>query len=171
MGEALCDHTHSLMTDWKTVPTFGVPDSRLPRVIRPSAYGLIAGSPDQLAVVRTPTGVYLPGGGIQGTESPEATVCREAQEECGLTIRLSPWRRAAIDHVTAPREAAHFEKRNTFCGATVIAAPAEPAEADHLLTWVMPAEALSVLTPPSHRWAVAEWLVGKCVERHAHCHH
>ena len=77
------------MTDWNAVPTFGVADTTLPHVIRPSAYALIAGSPGQLAIVHTPAGVYLPGGGIMGAESPEATVCREAQEECGLAIRLA----------------------------------------------------------------------------------
>jgi len=65
------------MTDWQAVPIFGVPDSRLPHIVRPSAYGLIVGPSDRLAIVRTEIGSYLPGGGILGTESPEAAICRE----------------------------------------------------------------------------------------------
>ena len=146
------------MTDWHAVPVFGVPDSRWPHIVRPSAYGLIAEPSGRLAIVHTATGAYLPGGGILGSESPEAAVCREAREECGLTLVMSAWRRAAIDHVTVARERTHFEKQSTFCGATLLGSPAEPLEPDHRLTWLLSEDALSVLTPPSHRWAVAEWL-------------
>jgi 8-oxo-dGTP pyrophosphatase MutT (NUDIX family) len=146
------------MTDWHSVPTFGTPNDRLLYVIRPSAYGLILGPLNRLAIVHTATGSYLPGGGSDVAESPEATVCREAREECGLTLSLGAWRRAAIDHVTADREGTHFEKRSTFCGATVLGAPAAASERDHQLTWLTPTEAVAVLTPPSHRWSVTEWL-------------
>ena len=115
---ASCCHSHSLMTDWNAVPIFGVADTTLPRVIRPSAYAIIAGSPDRLAIVHTPAGVYLPGGGIMGL----------------------------ISRSGAPSSARTYSP------------PADPDEPDHLLTWAPPTKALSVLTPPSHRWAVAEWL-------------
>lgn len=146
------------MTDWTAVPTFGAPSGPLPHVIRSSAYALIVGPVGHLAIIRTSTGSFLPGGGILQSESPEAAMCREAREECGLTVRPGSWRRAAIDHVAVPREGTHFEKRSTFCDATVVAATVEAVEPDHLLTWLRPREALAVLTPPSHRWAVAEWI-------------
>lgn len=146
------------MIDWQAVPIFGVPDSRLPHIVRPSAYGLIVGPSDRLAIVRTEIGSYLPGGGILGTESPEAAICREAREECGLTVAPGSWRHAAIDHVTVAREGAHFEKRSTFCDATADDARSEPVEPNHRLSWLSPDEALRVLTSPCHRWAVAEWL-------------
>jgi 8-oxo-dGTP pyrophosphatase MutT (NUDIX family) len=91
-------------------------------------------------------------------ETPEAAVRREAREECGLAIVTGVWRRAAIDHVTALHEETHFEKHNTFCDATARGSAGEPMESDHRLTWVSPEEAQRLLTPASHRWAVAEWL-------------
>ncbi len=146
------------MTDWRAVPTFGGPDARLPHVVRPSAYGLISREVTRLAVVHTATGSYLPGGGILAAESPEAAIRREAHEECGLTVAIGPWQRAAVDHVTVAREGAHFEKRCTFRNATALGPPVDSIEPDHQLTWLAPDEALVVLTPPSHQWAVAEWL-------------
>jgi 8-oxo-dGTP diphosphatase len=149
------------MADWKAVPVFGVPETRLPHVVRPSAYGLVLGPEGSLAIVRTGTGAYLPGGGIVDTESPEDAVCREAREECGLTVILGLWRRAAIDHVTAAREGTHFEKRSTFCDATVVGSTTELVEPDHVLAWVNATSAVALLTPPSHRWAVAEWMTDR----------
>ena len=149
------------MTDWNAVPIFGVSDSRLPHVIRLSAYGLVVDAADELAIVRTPTGTYLPGGGMRSGESAEAAVGREAREECGLEVQLTSWRRAAIDHVAVPSEESCFEKRSTFCSARVLTAVSGSTEPDHLLAWETPAVALRVLTPPSHRWAVAEWLADR----------
>jgi 8-oxo-dGTP pyrophosphatase MutT (NUDIX family) len=63
----------------------------------------------------------------------------------------------AVDHVSVPREDAHFEKRSTFCDALLVGSPMAPTEVDHQMTWLTPNEALAVLSPPSHRWAVAEW--------------
>ena len=146
------------MTDWKAVPTFGLPDPRFPKVSRPSAYALVVNPSGCLAVVRTSTGTYLPGGGSLGTESPEATVRREVGEECGLTIRPDAWRRDAVDHVTAANEGTHFEKRSTFLGAVLVDSSGAPTEPDHTTLWLAPHDALAALTPPSHRWAVMEWM-------------
>lgn len=146
------------MPDWKAVPVFGVPDTHLPSIVRPSACAHIRDSLDRLAIIRTGTGSYLPGGGILDTESAEDAVRREAREECGLEVLPGSWRRAAIDHVTVPREEVHFEKRSVFYDAAVVAQVSEPAESGHLRVWLPPREAFAALTPPSHRWAVTEWI-------------
>jgi 8-oxo-dGTP diphosphatase len=148
------------MIDWRMVPVFGSPDSRFPHLVRRSAYALIVGQSDRLAIVHTSKGSYLPGGGMMDFESPEAAICREAREECGLAIVPRSWRRVAIDHIISASEATHFEKRSTFCDATVRGPAVGPCEPDHRLAWMSAEDALRVLTPPSHRWAVAEWLAG-----------
>jgi 8-oxo-dGTP diphosphatase len=146
------------MTDWDSVPVFGEPATDVAETIRPSAYGIISGRPGRLALVRTPLGLFLPGGGSDDTELPEATVVRETREECGLVVRVGAWRRAAIEHVFSVTEQAHFEKRSTFCDASVVGAAGDPIEIDHALEWIPAAEAAALLTPASHRWAVGEWL-------------
>src|SRR5687768_10416732 len=101
-------HGSREMTDWFAVPAFGNPVSQYPTVVRPSAYAIIADARGNLAVVRTPGGTYLPGGGQADAEAPEAAVVREAREECGLCVRVGPWRRAAIEHAPSAIERTHF---------------------------------------------------------------
>jgi 8-oxo-dGTP pyrophosphatase MutT (NUDIX family) len=145
------------MTDWGIARVFGARPTGLTAIVRPSAYGIVADRQGRLAVVHTPIGLSLPGGGSDEPEAPEATVLREAREECGLDIRVGPWRRTAIEHVFSTAEQAQFEKRNTFCDATVIGTAGEPNEPDHVLEWMSPREAARLLVPASHRWAVSEW--------------
>jgi 8-oxo-dGTP pyrophosphatase MutT (NUDIX family) len=147
----------SPMTDWTNVPVFGASPTGVFEIVRPSAYGIIADSQGRLAVVHTPLGLSLPGGGSDEAESPEATVVREAREECALDIQVGRWRRTAIEHVFSMGEQAQFEKRNTFCDAAVLGAAGEPSEPDHLLEWMSAAQAAALLVPASHRWAVSEW--------------
>jgi 8-oxo-dGTP diphosphatase len=144
--------------DWASVPVFGIPENRYPASVRPSAYGVVVDENGFIAVVRTPTGFHLPGGGSDDGETPDATVVRETREETGLIVQIGTWRRVAIEHVSSIAEQAQFEKRNTFCEARVTAA-GDAAEADHELVWLRPAEATDRLTPLSHRWAVTEWNV------------
>jgi 8-oxo-dGTP diphosphatase len=110
-----------------------------------------------LAIVRTPHGTYLPGGGQEPGEAPATTAAREAREECGLHILVKPWRTCAIEHVDAPDEGAHFEKRSVFCDGVVVSHTALPQDADHQLSWIPLPDAVACLSPFSHRWAVTEW--------------
>src|SRR3954462_4837824 len=123
------------MTDWDRVPTFGARTPDVARSIRPSAYAIIRGSPGRIALVRTSLGFFLPGGGSYETEAPEMTVVRETREECGLTVRVGVWRGTEIEHVFAAAEQTHFEKRCTFCDATLVHSAEEPNEIHHSLEW------------------------------------
>ena len=96
--------------------------------------------------------------GVTQRRTAEATIRREALEECGFVIEPDAWRRFAVEHVAVPREGASFEKRSTFCGATLLDANGTAIEMDHVLVWLRPSEALGALTPLGHRWAVSEWL-------------
>ena len=92
------------MTDWSSVPTFGVTAGRFPIQDRPSAYATIPNAAAQLAVVRTDAGYFLPGGGIEGRESAADAVLREVTEECGLTVVLTTWRAFATEVVCSEAE-------------------------------------------------------------------
>ena len=69
--------------DWSAVPTFGESSRGTTTVPRPSAYALLCAPDGRIAVVRTPVGLYLPGGGVRDGESAEAAIHREIAEECG----------------------------------------------------------------------------------------
>ena len=148
------------MPDWTNVPVFGAPPTGVFAIARPSAYGIIADGRGRVAVVHTPLGLSLPGGGSDEAEAPEATVVREAREECGLDIQVGRWRRTAIEHVFSTAERAQFEKRNTFCDGAVLGGAGEPTEPDHVLEWMPAGLAAALLVPASHRWAVDEWRAG-----------
>jgi hypothetical protein len=59
--------------------------------------------------------------------------------------------------VFSTAQQAQFEKRNTFCDATVVGAAGESSEPDHFLEWMSAREAETLLVPVSHRWAISEW--------------
>lgn len=53
---------------------------------RPGAYGVIINNHGLIACVKTKTGYFLPGGGIEENESPEDCLMRECLEELGAEI-------------------------------------------------------------------------------------
>lgn len=156
-----------MTTDWQTVPVFGSPPPDDRATVRPSAYALASDRAGRLAVVRTPHGCFLPGGGIEAGESPDAAVVREMREECGLDATIGPWRACAVDFVYSTEEHRHFQKRSTFIGVTTHTDPVAAGEADHELKWLSSDEANAALSHPSHRWAAARWAEHRDEEQRA----
>jgi len=120
---------------------------------RPSAYAVVMNKQGQIAVARTPVACYLPGGGMERDETPEQTIVREGQEECGFVLTPTSMIGRAIEVCFSAEEQTYFEKDSFFLQAD-IAGSAEKTEADHELLWLSPLQAISVLTDGSHRWAV-----------------
>jgi 8-oxo-dGTP diphosphatase len=143
---------------WDGAPVFGERAAGADYVVRASAYGVVEGVWGLLALVRTPRGVYLPGGGMEAGETPEGAVEREALEECGLLVRAGAWRARAVQFTYPEDEQTHFEKYCVFVGAAVVGCEGRGAEDDHQLFWADPAEAARLLTHESQRWAVTRWM-------------
>jgi 8-oxo-dGTP diphosphatase len=142
------------MEDWRESPVFGVPTAGRRYTVRPSAYALIEDGHGRLAVVRTPQGVTLPGGGIEDGETPAQAAVREALEECGLIVRAGSWAIRAVQFSYSESDRAHYEKWSTFLDAVVEAVAHSGVEEDHELVWVAPGAAIEILASESHRWAV-----------------
>jgi 8-oxo-dGTP diphosphatase len=144
--------------DWTSVPAFGAPDDGFHYAVRPGAYALIVDDAGNLAVVNTPHGRFLPGGGIDEGESLQEAMEREVREECGLEITLGSWSTHAIDFVFSPVEGRHFEKRGTYVAARSLGVRHEKLELDHELEWMAPAEAAVMLKHAGQRWVVQQWM-------------
>ena len=145
------------MIEFDDKPVFGQRVPGASYVWRPSAYAVIKNGLDQVAIVRTAQGVFLPGGGIEMDETPEQAVLREVREECGLEIRLLSRLRDVVQLVYSQAELTYFEKASTFFAAVVKEHKSGPGERDHEVLWVVTSEATSLVSHESHRWALSSF--------------
>jgi len=142
---------------WQEAPIFGERDHSVQYTVRPSAYCLIEDASGRLALVRTPQGIYLPGGGIEAGETPAQAVVRESLEECGFIVRAGSWELHAVQFCYSEAEKKYFEKRCTFVDAIVESAAPSGTEPGHELLWVAPAAALDLMLHECHGWAIQAW--------------
>ena len=126
-------------------------------ILRPGGYAVIRRSTGEIAVVTTPKGCFVPGGGQNPGETSAQAAIRETHEECSLQIQIGSLIGVADELVYSADEATHFRKRCFFFRAEIVAADGQGSgEVDHVLSWLMPAIAVSRLTHESQRWAVAK---------------
>ncbi len=135
------------------IPEFGAAVPGVTYVLRPGGYVLARNSEGAFAVVATPRGFFLPGGGRNTGESAAEAARREAMEECGLDARIGDLIGIADELVFAEAEGAYFRKRCAFFLGELVGASVS-TEPDHRLVWIPPAEAADRLTHHSQRWAI-----------------
>jgi 8-oxo-dGTP diphosphatase len=124
-------------------------------VARPGGYAVIFNDTGEVAVVSTPQGHFLPGGGQDHGETPGQAAVREVHEECGLSIRLGPRLGTADELVFAEEEGVYYRKRCAFFLGRVVRREAL-GEIDHELIWLDPEEAAACLNHGSQSWAVSQ---------------
>ena len=90
---------------------------------------------------------------MEGSETPEQAIRREAMEEAGLILEPRARVGKAVDIVYSVEENACFEKRSVFMEAEVVG-QVPSRESDHELIWVELDNAVSMLSQESHRWAL-----------------
>jgi 8-oxo-dGTP diphosphatase len=137
------------------IPQFGSAIPGAAYVLRPGGYAVILRAGGDVAVVSTPLGLALPGGGQDPGESPELAAVREAREECGLRVVLGRFVAVADELVFAADEGTHYRKRCTFFLAEIVGWSGT-GEPDHELLWLSPQDAVARLLHESQRWAIAE---------------
>ena len=138
-------------------PVFGSAPPHARVVRRPCAFGIIERD-GRIAIVNAPNGRTLPGGGIEGDETPARAFERETVEECGFLVALGDWTARAVQILPSESGDRWLAKSSTFLEADLVSTDAQKSEPDHQVSWHTPEEARRVLSWPSHVWAVQQWL-------------
>ncbi|MBU1384164.1 MAG: NUDIX domain-containing protein [Alphaproteobacteria bacterium] len=140
---------------------FGVPDSSLDYLVRPTAFGLVFHD-GKLACVRVDRGegsyYDLPGGALDGDETEQQAVVREFVEETGMTIRPVSRIVEAAQYFRKSDGAPVNNTGGVWIAEQLALDPAAKVEDDHQLVWLHPHTALNELRHDAHAWAVAVWL-------------
>lgn len=125
---------------------------------RPGAYAIIQNGSDALALVKTPQGYLLPGGGVENNEDFESALRREIMEELGYRSRIVQKICTAVQYLYSESERGYFRKTGHFFLATLEEKTSEPIEIDHELVWFSADESLKKLAQEFQVWAVRQAL-------------
>jgi 8-oxo-dGTP diphosphatase len=144
------------------IPEFGYAIPNGEYILRPGGYAVIFNAVGELAVLATPLGLFLPGGGQHNEESPQDAAIRETCEECGLQITLGARLGIADELVFAADENTYYRKRCVFFLGRIMDKLGH-GEPDHELRWLSPVKAAADLLHESQRWAITQ----ACQQRRA----
>jgi 8-oxo-dGTP pyrophosphatase MutT (NUDIX family) len=81
---------------------------------RRAVYAVIPDSDGRVAAVRYRGNLFLPGGGIEGGETPEQALVREVAEECAQRLHIAGKMGEALQYFYAPSEGTYFAMHAVF---------------------------------------------------------
>jgi prolyl-tRNA editing enzyme YbaK/EbsC (Cys-tRNA(Pro) deacylase)/8-oxo-dGTP pyrophosphatase MutT (NUDIX family) len=124
---------------------------------RTGAYAIVfdAGR-KQTALIRTPKGWFLPGGGIDEPETHEECLKRELLEETGWEVQVEAYVGTAARYFYSPTFRQHYCMDGYFYLARLTEWKQPPIEDDHELIWVPVEEAPQLLVHDHQSWAVRQ---------------
>lgn len=143
----------------KTDRTFGVPEPGRRYRDRVGAY-LVTEHAGHIALIQTPKGYFLPGGGMEPGESAETCIRREILEELGYTVRIDEVLGIA-DMYVRHETIGWFHPVQYYLRGELIHKVSVPIEEDHKMVWRPAIEAENLLFPECQRWAVACYIKRK----------
>lgn len=139
--------------------TFGEIKSGISYTWRPGVYGIILIEENLVALIETDDGkCFLPGGGMEESESHEECLIREGKEEMGKLLELGEWIGKAQQYFYSKKDSTYYQVQGDFYFAKIAGDTGEPAEADHHLKWLDTREAVSKLCHEHQRWALQKAL-------------
>src|SRR5947209_8561949 len=133
---------------------FGTRAANVEYIDRPGAYGIIRNRTQEFAIIRTPKGCFLPGGGIDPGEEMEAALRREILEETGLGVEVGRKLGEAAQYLTSAREGIYYKKVGHFYLAEFAERILETYEPEHELLWMPFEKATAALNHQFQVWAL-----------------
>ena len=107
----------------------------------------------KIAVVKTPKGYFLLGGGAQRDESDEQAIIRECIEEIGYTVDNLSFICSAETY-TKHSELGYFHPIQAYYTGSLLEKVQEPSESDHELLWVEYADLKGNMFVKMQNWAI-----------------
>ena len=126
----------------------------VPYLRREGVY-LIPHRGDLAAVIRTPKGLFLLGGGLEPGESPEDCLIRECREESGH-LPLIGERICSAETFAVHPTLGYFHPVQTYYAGDLAQKVCPPTEGDHTLLWVEYSILKGTLFSPMQNWALDE---------------
>lgn len=119
---------------------------------REGAY-LICVENNAVAVVKTPKGFFLPGGGIDCGESHIECIERELLEETGFLCEIDKYICSAEEYLYHEKFRYFHPIQNYYCGK-LTEQIVQPVETDHQLEWLPVRDIESKMYLKSQGWAI-----------------
>jgi 8-oxo-dGTP diphosphatase len=143
------------MTDFE-YRTFGTRREELEYVPRPGAYALIVRD-GRVLVVEEGSGIFLPGGGLEGDETPDEALRRELIEETGLAVDRAEKLGRADEWFVKPSGIARHKICHIF-RVTSGGRVRDESATDCPSRWLTPAAAIDQLYHEVFRWIVDRYV-------------
>jgi 8-oxo-dGTP diphosphatase len=135
---------------------FGTKLAGLVYIERPGVYAVIENNHKQIAVIKTNTGYFLPGGGIDFGESEMDALKREIFEEIGCQVSVLAEIGEAVEYIKAHTEEKYYQIHSKFYQVQIVSKTGEGTEKDHRLVWLSRGDAPRLLLRQSQAWAVQQ---------------
>ena len=102
---------------------------------RKGAYGIAINELNQVAVIQMPHGDFLPGGGIESSETEEECLKRELIEETGYEININELICKGMQYGYGPKSQKYLKSVGSFYMIEFKNNTGQKSELDHELVW------------------------------------
>ncbi len=136
---------------------FGIKIDNIQYIERSAVYGVVINNEGEVAVIKTPTGFFLVGGGIENSETHVECLEREFLEETGYEVEVEKFiGRASLYHTTRVNQ--YMRGTGYFYTVSLKCKTSCKTEKDHELLWLKADECIKGLFLEHQSWAVSKSL-------------
>lgn len=136
--------------------SFGEKKEGIKYTDRIGAYAIIFSNDKKVAAVRTSTGYFLLGGGIEKGETDEECIKRECLEEAGISVDVKDFICKGDKYHWSDTLKYYMHGIGYFYLAHLNGKTSEPIEEDHELVWLDIDKAYEKLFLEHQAWAVSQ---------------